>query len=98
MNNLIAFGSENKSFSLENNNIDNKFEETFFKSSIPFDAYDNSENQIEMFFGKMIYANQSENTFYPDSFIINISEPLREIYKSKLNDMSINENKYNDYK
>ena len=98
MNNLIAFGSENKSVFLRTKNSDNKFEETYFKNSIPYHEYDNSENQLKIFFGRWRYPSGSGNIFYPDLSIISDSYSLREIYKSKLNDMTINENKYNDLK
>ena len=95
INNLIAFGSENKSVSLNSKNNRNEFEKTFFKNSIPYSSYDNSESQLELFFGRWRYPNRSENIFYPDLSIINDSDLLRELYKSKLNDMIINEN-YNN--
>ena len=94
MNNLIAFGSENKSVSLKGKNNGNEFEKTFFQNSIPYSSYDNSENQLEIFFGRW-RDPKSENIFYPDLSIINDSDALRELYKSKLNDMVINEN-YNN--
>ena len=91
MNNLIAFGSENKSVFIKSKNIDNEFEEAFFKNAIPFSKYDNSESQLKIFFGRWRDPNRSENIFYPDLPIIKNSDLLREIYKSKLNDMAINE-------
>ena len=96
MNNLIAFGSENKSVFFKCNNIDNEIEEIFFKNSISYNAYDNLENQLKLFFGG--YSERSENISYPDLSIMNISNSLREIYKSKLNDMAIIEINYNIYK
>ena len=96
MNNLIAFGTENKSVLPKRNNIDDQFEETFFKYSIPYSAYDDLESQLKIFFGRD--SDASENIFYPDLSIISNSDSLREIYKSKLNDMAINEIQYNDNK
>jgi len=93
MNNLIAFGSENKSSLLKSKNVDNEFEEIFFKYSIPFSKYDDLESQVKIFFGRD--SDRSENIFYPDLAIINNSDLLREIYKSKLNDMTINKIQYN---
>ena len=98
MNNLIAFGSENKSVFLKSKNIDNEFEEAFFKNSIPFSNYDNSESQLKIFFGRWRDPNRTENIFFPDLPITKNSDSLRELYKSKLNDMTINEIKYNVYK
>ena len=84
MNNLIAYGSENK------------FEEKFFQNSITYSKYDNLESQLKIFFGGDF--DRPENKFYPDLSIINVSDSLREMYKYKLNDMAINENIYNDDK
>ena len=81
MNNLIAYGSENK------------FEEKFFQNSITYSKYDNLESQLKIFFGGDF--DRKENKFYPDLSIINDSDSLREMYKYKLNDMAINENIYN---
>ena len=89
MGNLFAIGSENKSFIKSNRSI-NAFEETFFKNSIPFNKYDNSESQLKIFFGRLKDDNLSEEIFYPDLSIIYNSDLLRKIYKSKLNDMAIN--------
>ena len=91
MNNSTAFGSEKKSILLKGKSSDNQFEESYFKNSIPYSEYDNSESQLQIFFGRWKYPNQSENIFYPDLSIINTSDSIREIYKSKLNDMTINE-------
>ena len=92
MKNLTTFGSENKSFSIKSNNNGNEFEKTFFQNSIQYSSYDNSESQLEIFFGRWRDPNRSENIFYPDLSIINDSDSLRQLYKSKLNDMLINEN------
>ena len=82
MNNIIAIGSENKS-----DFPDNKFEENFFKNSIPYSAYDNLESQFEVFFGRN--SDLNENIFYPDLSIISTSDSIRETYRSKFNDMVI---------
>ena len=91
MNNSKAFGSEKKSTLHKGISSDNQFEESYFKNSIPYSEYDNSESQLQIFFGRWRNPNQSENIFYPDLSIINTSDSIREIYKSKLNDMTINE-------
>ena len=84
INNLIAYGSENK------------FEEKFFQNSITYTEYDNLESQLKIFFGGDF--DRPEKTFYPDLSTINVSDSLREMYRYKLNDMAINENIYNDNK
>ena len=86
MNNLIAVGSENK-LDFPDNNSDNKFEEKFFTYSIPYSAYDNLESQVKIFFGHS--SDRKENIFYPDLSIINTSDSIREIYRSKFNEMVI---------
>ena len=85
MNNLIAVGSENKLDFPNSKNGNNKIEEKFFTYSIPYSSYDNLESQVKIFFGYS--SDRNENIFYPDLSIINTSDSLREIYKSKLNDM-----------
>ena len=96
MNNLILLGSENKSVFSKSKNIDDNFEEIFFKYSIPYSKYDDLESQLKIFFGRDL--DRPENIFYPDISIIHNSDSLREIYRSKLNDMSISEIQYNDDK
>ena len=96
MNNLMALGSDNKLEFLKSINED-QFEETFFKNTIPFNEYDNLESQLKIFFGR--FSQHSEkNLFFPDLSIINSSDEIREIYRSKLNDMAVNEIIYNNYK
>ena len=94
-NNLIAYGAENKSVLLKIESGENEFEETFFENSIPYSIYDNSESQLKVFFGRWRYSTRPGNIFYPDLSIIQNSDSLREIYKSKLNDMTIIDSKYN---
>ena len=87
-NNLVVIGSEYKLDFQKSKQIGSKFETIFFRNSIPYSSYDNLENQLKTFFG--FYSYRSENSFYPDLSIISESDPLREIYRSKLNDMTIN--------
>ena len=96
MNNLVAFGSEDKSVLLKINN-ENAFEKKYFENSIPYNVYDNTESQLKLFFGRWRDPNRNANIFYPDFPIPKNSDSLREIYKSKLNDMTINDIQYNDY-
>tara|TARA_Y100000739_G_scaffold187535_1_gene166523 strand:+ start:210 stop:575 length:366 start_codon:yes stop_codon:yes gene_type:complete len=93
MNNVIAIKSENNLDIPNSKNSHTEFEETFFKNSIPYNVYDNSESQLKIFFGR--YSDRHEKSFYPELSIINASDSLRELYKSKLNDMAINQINYN---
>ena len=92
MNNLVAVGSENKSDFL-NSNRENQFEKIYFQNSIQYNEYDKSTSQFKSFFG--YEPDQSEIPYYPDLSIINDSDNIREIYRSKLNDMTINKIIYN---
>ena len=96
MNNPVSYGTENKSIFITGENGDNKFEEAFFENSTPYKEYDNLDSQIKIFLGKDF--NYPEKIFFPDLSIVNISNSLREVYKYKLNDMTINETNYNIYK
>lgn len=49
MNNLIAFGSENKSFSLLNKEKDGDLEEIYKLNSIPYSNYDGLGGQLKTF-------------------------------------------------
>ena len=93
LNNLIAYGSENKIDFSKNRNEQNQFEEKFFHNSITYSEYYNLESQLKIFFGGDL--DRPENTFYPDISIINVSDSLRELFRYKLNDMAINEIIYN---
>ena len=96
MNNLIAYGSQNKLDFSKNRTNENQFVEKFFQNSITFSEHDNLESQLKIFFGGDF--DRPENTFYPDLSIINVSDSLREMYRYKLNDMAINEIIYNTNK
>ena len=66
---------------------DNKFKEIYNHNAIKYVDYDKFENQIKMFFG--FDAEYPETSFYPDSLIINYSDYIRDMYKLKLNDLTI---------
>ena len=93
INNLIVFGSDNKFNFTKNSSNHNEFEDKFFQNSITFNEYDDLESQLKLFFGTDY--DRSENSFYPDLSIIQVSDSLRQMYRSKLNDMTTNEIKYN---
>ena len=92
MNNLKAFGSENKSYSFENIRKDVELEEIYKLKSIPYIRYDGLEGQLKTFFG--LYSHKSEINNYPDLSIINTSEAIREGYRLKINDMTIDKTIY----
>ena len=92
INNLKAFGSENKSYSFQNIRKDAELEEIYRLKSIPFVKYDRLEGQLKTFFG--LYSPKSEINNYPDLSIVNTSDAIREVYRLKINDMTINETIY----
>ena len=91
-NNLIAFGSDNKSYLFKSNQESSELEEIYKQKSVPFSEYDKSGNQLKTFFG--LYSQQSETNYYPDLSIIDFSDALRETYLLKLEDMTINKTNY----
>ena len=92
MNNLKAFGSENKSYPFQNIRKDAELEEIYRLKSIPFVKYDSLEGQLKTFFG--LYSPKSEINNYPDLSIVNTSDAIREVYRLKINHMTINETIY----
>ena len=91
-NNLIAFGSDNKSYLFKSNQESSELEEIYKQKSIPYSEYDKLGGQLKTFFG--IYSPQSETNNYPDLSIIDASDALRETYLLKLEDMTINKTNY----
>ena len=92
INNLKAFGSENKSYSFQNVRKDAELEEIYRLKSIPYIKYDGLVGQLKTFFG--LYSPKSEINNYPDLSIVNTSDAIREVYRLKINDMTINETIY----
>ena len=92
VNNLTAFGSENKSQSVLSKQRDIELEEIFKLNDIPYSEYDNLNNQLKTFFG--LYSPKSDINYYPDLSIINTSDAIREGYRLKLKDMTINKTIY----
>ena len=60
--------------------------------SIPYIKYDSLEGQLKTFFG--LYSPKSEINNYPDLSIVNTSDAIREGYRLKINDMTINKTIY----
>ena len=92
MNNLKAFGLENKSYSFQNNQEVPELEGIYKLKSIPYSKYDGLSGQLKTFFG--LYSPESVINNYPDLSIINTSDAIREGYRLKINDMTINKTNY----
>ena len=93
---LITFYNINNLFALELNENQNilkvkenafNFEKVYFQNSIPYQKYDSFNSQLKLIFGYSSFA--PEKSFYPDSLIIDSSNAIRSLYKSKLDDMTI---------
>ena len=60
---------------------------------ITYSQYDKLDSQLKTFLG---YDSENpETSFYPDLSIIEDSEYIRDMYKLKLNDMTLNKIIYN---
>lgn len=91
LNNVNVKGSEiNKDFfeSIKDNQID----KIYYENSISFSDHDNFDNQLRTFLG--LYSVEDDKIFYPDLIFINNSASIRENYRNKLNNMTINKKNY----
>ena len=88
-NSLITIASE-KGLNFSNSGLkEDDFERIYNLNSIPFEEYDNFENQIRTFLG--FYSIESERSYFQDLSTMKDSKSLRQSYKFKLDDMTINE-------
>ena len=92
-NSIMAVASEKRVNFSKSGLSENDFEEIFNSNSIPFEDYDNPENQFKTFFG--FFSIESERSYFQDLSITNDSKNLRTIFKNKLDDMTINANNNN---
>ena len=86
INNLIVFGFDDKSNSINENKNDYDFEKVLFQNSIPYEEYDSIPNQLKLFFGYS--SKEPEKILFSDYLIINSSRSMRELYKLKMKDMT----------
>jgi len=66
---------------------ENKLMEPYNQNAIEYSQHDSTENQLKMFFG--LDTDNPETSFYTDLLIIDYSDYVRDMYKLKLNDMTI---------
>tara|TARA_B100000927_G_scaffold277327_1_gene258851 strand:+ start:41 stop:439 length:399 start_codon:yes stop_codon:yes gene_type:complete len=93
INNLFAFELDKNQNTLKIKENVFDFEKLYFQNSIPYHKYDYFNGQLKLFFGYS--ALEPEKSFYPDSLIIDSSNSIRKLYKSKLDDMTIRKFLYN---
>ena len=65
----------------------NNLEKFYHENAIKFDQYDKAQSQLKMFFG--VDPENPGISFYQDSLISDYSNYVRDMYKLKLNDMTI---------
>ena len=82
MNNLLVAKAEK-----------DKLNQFYSINSITYSQFDKFDSQLKMFLG--VDSENPETSFYPDLSVINDSEYIRDMYKLKLNDMTINKIIYN---
>ena len=87
MNNLLVVKADENKYFIRNKQDENYLNELDANNAITFSKHDNLESQLKMFFG--IDPENPEISFYPDLLIIQDSDSIRDMYKLKLNDMSI---------
>ena len=90
--NLLVEAHENKYLN-KSMQEENKLEEFNSKSQINYSEHDRVDNQLNMFFG--FDPENPGYSYYPDELIISDSDYIRDMYKLKLNDMTINKINYN---
>ena len=87
MNNLFLAKADENKYLIRNKQEENKLKEFYSNNPIKYSEYDNFESQLKMFFG--VDPENPETSFYPDLLIIQDSESVRDMYRLKLNEMSI---------
>ena len=87
MNNLFVAKAEEIEYIISNIPDEIDFKDFHSKNSISYGKHDKLHNQLKMFFG--FDPENPETSFYPDSLIIDDSDYVRDMYKLKLNEMSI---------
>ncbi len=87
MNNLLVTKADKNKYLIRNNQEENKLKDFYFNDATTYSNHDKSVNQLKMFFG--IDPGDSETSFYPKLLTIEHSDSVRDIYKLKLNEMSI---------
>ena len=85
--NLLNTKSYANSYLTSNSQEENNLEDFYSENAFKYNLYDKAESQLKMFFG--VDPENPGISFYQDSLIIDYSNYVREMYKLKLNDMTI---------
>ena len=86
MNNLLAVKADENKYLIRNKQGENQLKE-FGSYDAAYSKYDKLGSQLRNFFGLDLL--NLETSFYPDLLIIQDSDTVRDMYKLKLNEMSI---------
>ncbi len=87
MNNLLVAKADENKYLIRNKQDENKLNALDAKNGITFSNHDKLESQLKMFLG--FDPENPEISFFPDLLLIQDSDYIRDMYKLKLNDMSI---------
>ena len=83
---LFTKAHENK-YLIRNKQEENKLKEYYFQDATIYSNHNKLGKQLKMFFG--FDAGDPETSFYPELLIIEHSDSVCDMYKLKLNEMSI---------
>ena len=87
MNTSIVIKADENINLIRNRQEEKKLRELYPYNAIKYVEYDKVDSQLKMFFG--FDSENPETLFYPDSLIIEYSDYVRDMYKLKLNDITI---------
>ena len=87
MNNLLVSKADEDTFLLKSRKEEYKLNQFHSQNPISYSQHDKVNSQLKMFFG--FDRENPETSFYPDLSIIDDSDLARDMYKFKLNDMTI---------
>ena len=93
VNNFLVSQAKERSYTFQNNQVENKLEKFYSKNPISYSNYDKITSQLKLFFG--YDPDLPYDSHYPDLSIIDDSDSIRNMYEIKLYDMTINKIIYN---
>ena len=88
MNNLLVAKADENIYLNKSSQEEDKLNEFYSNNDLRYIEHDKLESQLKMFF--WFDPENPKTSFYPDLSIIDDSVSIRDMYKSKLNDMTIN--------
>ena len=87
MNNLLTAKADKNTYLIRSSQEEDKLNEFYSNNDLTYIEHDKLESQLKMFFG--FDPENPKTSFYPDLLLIDDSVSIRDMYKLKLNDMSI---------